>query len=119
MPQIAGRRTDEFRDFVLHLKFAAIHFEQVLFAAVQHIGECFYGARLAGAGGTQQQEHARGPAFWRETRLVHLYVRYDLRESLRLTDHTRRQLSKKISGAGVAKAGLRRYGRNPQRCALL
>ena len=108
MAQIARRRADEFRDFVLHLKFAAIHFEQVLLAAVQHIGQRFDGARLAGSGGAQQQEHARGPAVGRKSRLMHLHVRHDLRQGLRLADHARRQLSKEITGAGIAKAGPRR-----------
>ena len=102
MAQIARRRTDEFRDFVLHLKFAAIHFEQMLLAAMQHIGECFYRTRLSGSGGTQQQEHSRGPAFGRESSLVHLYVGHDLRQSLWLTDHTRRQLSEEITSAAIA-----------------
>ena len=102
MAQRARRRTNEFRDFVLHLKFAAIHFEQMLLAAVQHIGECFYRARLTGSGGAQQQEHSRRSAFGRESRLMHLYVRYDLREGLGLTDHTRRQLSEEITGAAIA-----------------
>jgi hypothetical protein len=86
---------------------------------VQHISERFYSARLAGAGGTQQQEHARGPAFRRKSRLMHLHVRHDLRQRLGLTDYAHRQFSEEITSAAVAKAGLRRYGRIPQRCALL
>ena len=53
-PKIAGRRADEFGDFVLHLKFAAINFEKILAAAVQHFGERFHRARFARSGWAQQ-----------------------------------------------------------------
>jgi hypothetical protein len=85
MPQISGRRADQFGDLVLHLEFAAIDFQQVLRAAVQRFGERFHSARLAGAGGTQQQEHADGPVFGRQAGLKHLDIRDNYTDYVRLS----------------------------------
>ncbi len=96
MPQISRRRADQLRHFVLHLKLAAVDFEQIARAAVQHFGERFDGSCLAGAGRAEQQKDARGPGFGRKPGLVHLYVRDDLRHRFLLTDHAAQELRKKI-----------------------
>ncbi len=75
MSQVAGRRADQFGHLVLHLELAAIHLENVLFAAVQNFGEGFHGLGFAGAGGSQQQKHPYRAAFRGQARLEHLYVR--------------------------------------------
>ena len=59
---------------MLHLEFAAIHLEDVLFAAVQHFSQGLHGFGFARAGRSQQQEHPHRPAFRRQTRLKHLDV---------------------------------------------
>ena len=87
MAQIAGRRADQLGDLVLHLELAAIHLENVLFAAVQHFGQRLHGLGLARAGGSQQQEHANRPAFRRQARLEHLDVGNDDSRGGRLAHH--------------------------------
>ncbi len=74
MAEVSGRRANQFGDFVFHLELAAIHFENVLLAAVQHIGQRFDGLGFAGAGGPEQQKHADRAAFGRKTGLKHLDV---------------------------------------------
>jgi hypothetical protein len=90
MPQVAGRRADQLGDLVLHLELAAVHFEDVLFAAVQHFGECLHGLGFARAGGSQQQEHAYRPAFRRQTGLEHLDVGNDHPGGVGLAYHSLR-----------------------------
>ena len=75
MPQVAGRRANQFGHLVFHLEFAAIHFENVLFAAMQDFGQGFDGFGFASAGRTQQEEHPHRAAFRRQTGLEHLDVR--------------------------------------------
>jgi hypothetical protein len=57
---------------MLHLKLAAIHFQDFLRAAVEHFGERFHGLGLARPGWTQQQEDTCRPAFRRQHGAVHL-----------------------------------------------
>ena len=92
MPQISRRRSDQLGDFVLHLELAAVDAHQALLAAVQCVGQRLHGARLAGAGGTQQQEHARRPAFGPQSRAIHLYVRNNLRDGVSLSYQPARKL---------------------------
>ena len=73
--QVSGRRADQFGDLVLHLELAAIHLENVLLAAVQHVGQRFDGLGLAGTSRSQQQEHTHRAAFRRQAGLEHLNVR--------------------------------------------
>ena len=91
MAQIAGRRADQLGDLVLHLELAAIHFQDILLAAVQHFGQRFHGLGLARAGGPQQQEHAHRPAFGRQTGLEHLNIGNDDARRGGLPDHLLRQ----------------------------
>ncbi len=87
MAQISGRRADQFGDLMFHLELAAIHFQDVLFAAVKHFGERFDGLGFSGAGGPEQQKYADGTAFRSQTGLKHLNVRDDHPGSRRLADH--------------------------------
>ena len=84
MPQISRRRSDQLGDFMLHLKLAAVDAHQVLFAAVQGVRQRLDRAGFASAGRTQQQEHARGPAFGSQSRTIHLDVRNNLRDRVSL-----------------------------------
>ena len=86
MAEIPGRRADELRDLVLHLKLAAIYSEQVLLASVQGVGQGFDSPGLSGPGGSQQQEDSGGAAVGRESRLVHLDVWNNLRDRVILAD---------------------------------
>ena len=72
--QVSGRRANQLRHLVFHLELAAIHLENVLLAAVKHVGQRFDGLGFAGSGGAQQQEHAHRAAFRRQTGLEHLNV---------------------------------------------
>jgi hypothetical protein len=85
-PRYPGR-ADQFRDLVIRLELAAIDLQHVLRRAVQHFGERFHRARLAGAGGAEQQEDAGRTIRGREPRLVHLQVRDDVLHRRRLTDN--------------------------------
>ena len=84
MPQVAGRRAHQFGYFVLHLKFAAIHFEHILGAPVQHFGQRFHGSRLSRTSWSQQKENSDGPSFRRKAGLEHLHIRHDLANRGRL-----------------------------------
>ena len=75
--QVAGRRADQLGDFVLHLELAAVHFEQVLLAAVEDFGQRFHRLGFAGAGGPQQQEDPYRAAFRGQAGLKHLDVGND------------------------------------------
>ena len=86
MAEISGRRPDELGDFMFHLKFAAIHLDHILRAAMQDLGQSFDGLRLAGTGGAQQQEHTYGTPLGREAGLEHLNIGNDDVGSGRLAD---------------------------------
>ena len=92
MPQISRRRSDQLGDFVLHLKFAAVDAHQVFLVAVQRVRQRLDGAGLTGAGGTEQQEHARRAAFGPQSRTIHLYVGNNLRDGVRLSHQAARKL---------------------------
>src|SRR2546422_11516064 len=62
MTEIPGRSPNKFGCLMLHLKLAAVYFENFLFVAVQQLGNRFDSFRLAGAGWSKQQEDARWPA---------------------------------------------------------
>src|ERR1017187_699714 len=96
--QIAGGRADQLGHLVLHLKFAAIHLEDVLLAAVQDFGEGFDGLGLARSSGPQQQEHANRAAFRSEAGLEHLYIRNDEARGGRLPHYRARKDRRKVFG---------------------
>ena len=96
MAQVSGWGANQLGDLVLHLKFAAIHLQNVFLAAVQHFGQRLHGLGLARSGGSQQQEHADRPALRRQARLVHLNVRNDHAGGVRLAYHSLRQDSDEI-----------------------
>ena len=77
---------------MLHLKFAAVDFEQVLAAAVQDFGQGFHRASLACTGRPEEQYDADGPAFWRQAGLMHLDIGNDCLDRLWLTDEQTLQL---------------------------
>jgi len=54
--------------------------------AVEDLGEGLDGVRFAGAGGAEEEEDADGAAFGGEAGAVHLEVRNDVFEDLRLAD---------------------------------
>src|ERR1700722_6060290 len=87
MAQIARRLSDELGFFVLHLKLAAIDFEDALLASVQHVRQSFHRSRLSGSGGTQKKENAGRPALRRESGAMHLKVGHNLRHGLWLADY--------------------------------
>ena len=84
MPQISRRRADKLGHFMLHLEFAAVHAQQILFAAVQHIRQHLNRPRLARPRGTQQKKHARRPTLRRKPRAIHLDIRNNFRDRMRL-----------------------------------
>ena len=91
MPQIAGRRSQQLRHFVLHLVLAAIHFQHFLRTAVQHIGQRFHGLGLARSGRPQQQKNTGRPPFRRKRCPVHFHIRNNRLNRGRLADQSPRQ----------------------------
>jgi hypothetical protein len=85
MAEVARRRSQQFRHFVLHLELAAIHSEDLFSAAVQHFGQCLHRFCLPRSGWAKQQKHARRPAFRRKHGAVHLYIWNDGVDRGRLT----------------------------------
>ena len=86
MPQVAGRRADQFGHLVLHLELAAIDLEDVLLGAMQDVGEGLDGLGFAGAGWAQQEKNTDRTAFGGESGLVHLDVGDDDAGGCRLPD---------------------------------
>ena len=89
--QISGRRANQFGHLVLHLELAAIHLEDVLLAAVQHVGQRFDGLGFPGTGGPQQEKHSDRAALGRQAGLKHLNVGNNDPRGRRLTDDLLRQ----------------------------
>ena len=125
MPQVSRRRADQLGDFVLHLKLAAVDAHQALLAAVQNVRQRLHRAGLAGAGGTQQQEHARRPALGTEPGAIHLDVGNNLGDGVGLPHQAARKLLREfLAPAGRAgKTGdhvpPRTYGNRLARAHLI
>ena len=85
MSEIARRRTDQLRDFVIGLEFSAINFEDSLMT-VQDLCQRFDGAGLARAGGAEEEEDSGGTIGRREAGLIHLHVGRDVLQSCGLAD---------------------------------
>ena len=97
MSQIPGRRSQQFRHFMFHLIFAAIHFQQLLRTAVQHIRQRFHGLGLSRSGRPQQQKNARRTPFRSQPGPVHFHVRNNRCNCGRLADQSSRQRLRDIA----------------------
>ena len=97
MSQISRRRADQFRDFVLHLKLAAVDFQNIFLAAVEHFRQRFDGSGLSRSGGTEQEKNSSRPAFGREAGLIHLHVGNYLGQGVRLPDDAIRKMPEQIA----------------------
>ena len=58
--EVAGRRANQLRDFVIGLVVSAVDLDHALGVAVEHLGERFDRAGLSGACGAEQKEDAAG-----------------------------------------------------------
>ena len=87
MAEIAGRSANQLGHLVLHLKLAAIDFDDLLLAAVQQLGNRFDSFCLTGSGRTEQQEDAGRAPLGSEARLIHVDIRHDRLGRGRLPHH--------------------------------
>ena len=111
MAEVARRRADELGDLVVRLELAAVDLDDLLLAAVQHLGQRLDGPRLAGAGRAEQQEDADGPPFRVQPRLIHLDVRDDALHRGRLADDLAREHVHQVAVARHLAAGGNGSGR--------
>jgi len=96
MSQISRRRAYQLGDLMLHLEFAAVHPQQVLFAAVKNIRQSLHCARLAGSRWSKKQEHSRWPPLRRHPGSIHLHVRNNFGNRMGLADQAVAKLLRKF-----------------------
>ena len=96
MSQISRRRADQLGDLMLHLKFAAVHPQQVLFAAMKDIRQSFHSAGLTGSRGAKKQEDSRWPSLRRHPGSIHLHVRNNFGDRMGLADQAVAKLLRKF-----------------------
>ncbi len=102
VPQIARRRTNQFRNLVRVLKFRAVHFDNCAWIAEQYFRAGFHDARLAGPGWSQEQQIAHRPPRRIQSRAEHLIQIHQRLHTLFLADNLRAQRRLEFQGVGTA-----------------
>ena len=76
MPQVSGRRADQFGDLMAVLKLGAVDFDDGARIAHQCLRHRFHGARFAGTGGAEEEQASSRPSragHPRDKRLVNIH----------------------------------------------